>query len=65
MFHEKTKHTKIVRHFVREKLESGDLTISYLPSKQQPADIYTKALGKKHFLYLKGKLGIIDPHALT
>ena len=62
IFHKCTKHIGIDCHFVREKLESGDLTVSYLTTKEQPADIFTKALGKKPFVYLRGKMGMIDPH---
>jgi len=63
IFHKRTKRIGIDCHFVHEKLESGDLTVSYLSNKQQPTDILTKAVGKKQFLYLRSKLDMIDPFA--
>ena len=65
VFHERTKHIELDCQFVREKLEAGDLTFSYISSNQQPADIFTKALGRKQFTYLRDKLGMVNPQAPT
>jgi len=65
VFHEHTKYIQIDCHFVREKLEAGSLHLIKIHTKEQPADIFTKALGRDQFKYLKSKLGILDPHAPT
>ena len=63
VFHERTKHIEIEFPFVREKIHSGDLEVLYVSTKQQPADIFTKAFGRDQFRYLRSKLGIVDLHA--
>ncbi|KMQ91779.1 integrase core domain protein [Lasius niger] len=51
-FHKLTKHIDIKYHYIREKVESGELVISYIPSERQLADILTKALSKERFYKL-------------
>jgi len=60
MQHEKTKHIKIDRHFLKEKLGNGQLKISYIPSNHQVADVLTKGLPNTQFKVLINKLGMID-----
>lgn len=42
--HSRTKHIDIQHHFVREVYEQGFVDISYVPSENMIADIFTKSL---------------------
>ena len=52
VFHEKTKHIEVNYHFIREKVVSGCMTISFINSSDQLVDIFTKSLRdpKIHFV---------------
>ncbi|RDX85946.1 Copia protein, partial [Mucuna pruriens] len=43
-FHERTKHIEIDYHFVREKLLAKEISIEFVNSSNQLADIFTKSL---------------------
>ena len=41
-FHQRTKHIDVGHHFIREQIEWGHITIRYVPTAEQDADILTK-----------------------
>ncbi len=45
--HSRTKHIDIQRHFIREKLGSGEIGLKYCPTQDMVADMLTKALAKE------------------
>ena len=65
IYHECTKHIEIDCYFVREKIEVGLLALFKIHTKEQPTDIFAKALGRDQFKFLQSKLGILDAHAPT
>ena len=56
--HDRTKHVEIDRHFITEKVEGGVVDVRYVQSKQQTADILTKALPRELSEHFKSKLGL-------
>jgi len=58
--HDRTKHIGIDRHFIKENLEEGLECMSYIPSKQQVADVLTRGVNTSDFHNLITKLGMED-----
>lgn len=65
VYHKRTKHIEVDCHFIRTHLQEGTISTSYVPTKKQQADIFTKALGAKQFQELTFKLGVHYPHTPT
>ena len=45
----RTKHIDIQYHFVRDLVKDNKITIKWVPTHEQSADIFTKGLGKTKF----------------
>lgn len=58
VFHARSKHIEIYHHYVRERVLDGEISVKYVPTEQQTADILTKALGRTKFSYHRDKMGM-------
>ncbi|XP_060958297.1 uncharacterized mitochondrial protein AtMg00810-like [Cannabis sativa] len=58
VLHDRTKHVEVDKHFIKEKIESGQVCMPYVSSEDQVADIFTKGLCKKQFNFLTSKLAM-------
>ena len=57
-FHLHTKHIDLRFHFVREAVEDNKITITYIPTEENVADILTKALVRLKFKAFVERLGL-------
>lgn len=60
VFHKRTKHIDVHFHFIREKENEKKIKVEYVPSENQRADIFTKALPRDRFRDLCFKLNMIE-----
>jgi hypothetical protein len=58
--HSRTKHIAIRYHFLRDHQQKGDIEISYINTKDQLANIFTKPLDEQTFNKLRHELNILD-----
>jgi hypothetical protein len=58
--HSRIKHIDIRYQFLRDHQQRGDITINYVSTHYQLADIFTKPLDEKTFSKLRNKLNVLD-----
>nr|GFA18230.1 retrovirus-related Pol polyprotein from transposon TNT 1-94 [Tanacetum cinerariifolium] len=53
-----SKHIDIRYHFIKDHVENGVIKLYFINTEYQPADIFTKALGRERIEFLINKLGM-------
>jgi hypothetical protein len=56
--HSRIKHIDVKHHWIREAVDTGDVTITYVPSDDNIADLFTKALPRPQFEKLVKMMGL-------
>ncbi|XP_071724667.1 secreted RxLR effector protein 161-like [Rutidosis leptorrhynchoides] len=59
ILHSRAKHIEIRHHFIRDHVQNGDVSIQFVDSKNQLADIFTKPLEKNQFESIRSRLNIL------
>ena len=60
MQHSRTKLIEIRHHFLRDHAQKGDITLEFVSTKDQFADIFTKPLSEEQFVDIRRHLGVIS-----
>jgi Reverse transcriptase (RNA-dependent DNA polymerase) len=63
--HERTKHIEIDRHFIKEKLDTKTISIPFVRSNEQLADVLTKPVMSRIFIDAVSKLSMKDIYVPT
>jgi len=56
VYHARTKHIEVDYHFIHEKVLNDDISIKYISTHDQLANIFTKGLSSVRFSFLRDKL---------
>jgi hypothetical protein len=56
--HSRTKHIDIRHHFIRDLVENQVVSLDYVSTENQLADLFTKPLDGSRFEYLRNAIGI-------
>ena len=60
VFHNRSKHIEKLFHYIRQCIANKMLQVAHVRSDLQLADIFTKSLGRIHYLQMRDKIGLKD-----
>ena len=58
--HSRTKHIEIRHHFLTDHAQKGDITLDFVKTEDQLADIFTKPLNENQFVNIQRQLEVIS-----
>jgi hypothetical protein len=65
VFHDRSKHIEMRYHYIRDMIKKKVLSLQYVPTAEQTADILTKPLPLIKFAYFRDKLGVAENTSLA
>jgi hypothetical protein len=60
MFHDRSKHIEMRYHYVRDMVQNNIISIQYVLTAKQTANILTKPLSLTKFVNFRDKLGVAE-----
>jgi hypothetical protein len=65
VFHDKSKHTEIKYHYIRDMVQRKAVHVQYLSTHKQVAYVFTKLPAKTKFKYFCERLGLVENASLA
>ena len=62
--HSMTKHIDIRYHFLKDNIQNGRIELHFVPTEEETADVFTKALEETKFLHFLGRLGMLNSECI-
>ena len=59
VFHARTKHIEVYYRYVKERLSTGEIILVYVPTQDNLAYLFTKALPREKFEAFRKALGLL------
>jgi hypothetical protein len=59
-YYARTKHISIKHHVIREKIETGEIKLGWVPTREMVADKVTEPLAREPFERLKKMMGMMS-----
>ena len=65
VFHDRSKDIEMRYHYVCDMVQRRAVSLQYIPTDEQTANVLTKPLSKMKFKYFLDKLGLVENAPLT
>ena len=60
IMHSRSKHIEIMPHFIRNHVQKGDISLEFIQTKFQLANIFNKPLDENSSSFIRRDLGMLN-----